>query len=222
MPAWESDTSLLAADWKQSPNNASILARYASHVEEDELKKEQLYLKSLSIYPDFFGAHYDLARLYFSQNRYALAYKHFNQAYERKASDNIQYNLTLCRYHIMRDKSQSAYASNQLDDAIQLLDSARSIFPGDIVDPQYREMTSNLAKINFEHNAHGAAFKLLIKALEQDSNHLVYAQEGLNMAGNAKNSSRAVEFGLYFAPSRADDLTYWTDLENLLRAMRYC
>ena len=88
----------------------------------------------------------------------------------------------------MRNKSQSAYASNQLDDAIQLLDSARSIFPGDIVDPQYREMTSNLAKINFEHNAHGAAFKLLIKALEQDSNHLVYAQEGLNMAGNARNS----------------------------------
>ena len=53
------------------------------------------------------------------------------------------------------------------------------------------------------------------KALKQDSNHLVYAQEGLNMAGNAKNSSRAVEFGLYFAPSRLDDSTYWTDLENL-------
>ena len=35
------------------------------------------------------------------------------------------------------------------------------------------------------------------------------------MAGNAKNSSRAVEFGLCFAPSRADDLTYWTDAENL-------
>ena len=215
MPAWESDTTLLAADWKQSPNNASILARYASHVEEDEHKKEQLYLEALSIYPDFFGAHYDLARLYFSQDRYALAYKHFDQANERKASDNVQYNLTLCSYHIARNKSQSAYASNQLDDAIQLLDSARSIFPGELVDPQYREMTSNLAKMNFEHNAHDTAFKLLIKALEQDSNHLVYAQEGLNMAGNARNSAKAVEFGLYFAPSRADDSTYWTDLENL-------
>ena len=215
MPAWESDTSLITADWRQSPNNASILARYASHVEEDDDNKENLYLKALSIYPDFFGAHYDLARLYFSQHRYALAYKHFNQASERKASDDIQYNLTLCRYHIVRNKSQSAYASNQLDDAIQFLDSARSIFPGDRVDPQYREMTSNLAKINFEHNARDTAYELLAKALKQDSNHLVYAQEGLNMAGNAKNSSRAVEFGLYFAPSRLDDSTYWTDLENL-------
>ena len=215
MPAWESDTSLITADWRQSPNNASILARYASHVEEDNDKKENLYLKALSIYPDFFGAHYDLARLYFSQHRYALAYKHFNQASERKASDEIQYNLTLCRYHIVRNKSQSAYASNQLDDAIVLLDSARSIFPGNRVDPQYREMTSNLAKLNFEHNARDTAYELLTKALKQDSNHLVYAQEGLNMAGNAKNSSRAVEFGLYFAPSRLDDSTYWTDLENL-------
>jgi tetratricopeptide (TPR) repeat protein len=215
MPAWESDIALLVADWKQSPNNASILARYASHVEEDDDKKEQLYLEALSICPDFFGAHYDLARLYFSQQRYALAYKHFNQAIKSKASDDIQYNLALCRYHILRRKSQSAYASNQLEDAIQLLDSARSIFPKQQVDPQYREMTSNLAKMHFEHNAHDTAYELLIKALKQDSNHLVYAQEGLNMAGNAKNSSRAVEFGLYFAPSRADDLTYWTDLENL-------
>ena len=215
MPAWESDTALLAADWKQSPNNASILARYASHIEEDDGKKEQLYLEALSIYPDFFGAHYDLARLYFSQDRYALAYKHFNQANEQKSSDDIQYNLTLCSHHIVRNKSQSAYASNQLDDAIQLLDSARSIFPGDIIVPQYRVMTSNLAKMHFEHNDHDTAYDLLIKALKQDSNHLVYAQEGLNMAGNAKNSAKAVEFGLYFAPSRADDSTYWTDLENL-------
>lgn len=215
MPAWESDTSLIMADWKQSPNNASILARYASHVEEDDDKKEILYLKALSIYPDFFGAHYDLARLYFSQQRYALAYKHFNQAIKSKASDDIQYNLALCRYHIVRSNSQSAYASNKLEDAIHLLDSARSIFPKDLVDPQYREMTSNLAKMHFEHNAHDTAYELLIKALKQDPNHLVYAQEGLNMAGNAKNSSRAVEFGLYFALSRADDSTYWTDLENL-------
>ena len=36
-----------------------------------------------------------------------------------------------------------------------------------------------------------------------------------NVPDDAKNSSRAVEFGLYFAPSRLDDSTYWTDLENL-------
>ena len=215
LPAWQSDNTLLTEDWKQSPNNASILARYASHIKEDEDNKEQLYLNALSIYPNFFGAHYDLARLYYTQHRYALAQKHFNEASKLKSNDDIQYNLALCRYHILRSKSQSAYASNQLEDAIQLLDSARSIFPKDLVDPQYREMTSNLAKMHFEHNAHDTAYELLIKALKQDSNHLVYAQEGLNMAGNAKNSSRAVEFGLYFAPSRADDLTYWTDLENL-------
>ena len=215
IPAWESDTSLLTTDWKQSPNNASILARYASHIEQDEHKKEQLYLKALSIYPNFFGAHYDLARLYFSQNRYALAYKHFNQTSERKASDDIQHNLELCSYHIARNKSQSAYVSNHLKDAIQLLDTARSFFPRDIVDTEYREMTSNLAKMYFEHNAHDTAFELLINALEQDTSHLVYAQEGLNMAGKAKNSARAVEFGLYFAPSRADDTTYWADVEGL-------
>jgi hypothetical protein len=105
--------------------------------------------------------------------------------------------------------------SNQLENAIQLLDSARSIFPGDLVDPQYREMTNNLAKMHFEHNAHDTAYELLIKTLEQDTSHLVYAQEGLNMAGKAKNSARAVEFGLYFAPSRADDTTYWADVEGL-------
>ena len=215
IPAWQSDDTLLIEDFRQSPNNASILARYASNIENDAAKKEQLYLQALAIYPNFFGAHYDLARLYFLQNRYALAYKHFNQAIERKASDDIQHNLELCSYHILHNKSQSAYASKQLEDAIQLLDSARSIFPRDIIDPKYRKMTSDLAKMYFELNAHDTAYMLLIKALEQDKSHLVYAQEGLNMAGNARNSAKAVEFGLYFAPSRADDSTYWADLERL-------
>ena len=215
MPAWESDTSLLTEDWKQSPNNASILARYASHVEEEDDNKEQLYLEALTIYPNFFGAHYDLARLYFTQNRYALAYKYFHQASKLKTSDDIQYNLEVCSYHILRNKSQSAYASNQLGRAIHLLDSARSIFPWDAVHPQYREMTTNLAKMHFEQNTQDTAYELLINALEQDVSHLVYAQEGLNMAGKAKNSARAVEFGLYLAPSRADDSTYWTDVEIL-------
>ena len=35
------------------------------------------------------------------------------------------------------------------------------------------------------------------------------------MAYQAENPSRAVDFGLYFAHTRADDSTYWTDLENL-------
>ena len=215
LPAWQSDNTLLTEDWKQSPNNASILARYASHIEEDEDNKEQLYLNALSIYPNFFGAHYDLARLYYTQHRYALAHKHFNEASKLKSSDDIQFNLELCTYHIFRSKSQSAYMANDVRYAIHLLDSARFVFPGEVTNNAYREMTRNLATMYFELNTLDTAYDLLTKALKQDSNHLDYAQEGLNMAYQAENPSRAVDFGLYFAHTRADDSTYWTDLENL-------
>ena len=57
------------------------------------------------------------------------------------------------------------------------------VFPKDLVDPQYREMTSNLAKMHFEHNAQDTAYELLIKALKQDSNHLVYAQRRTEYGG---------------------------------------
>ena len=206
MPAWQSDSTLLTEDWKQSPNNASILARYASHIEEDEDNKEQLYLNALSIYPNFFGAHYDLARLYYTQHRYALAHKHFNEASKLKSSDDIQFNLELCTYHIFSNKVNRHTWPITLD-MLSISSIQRGLFfrrgDGQCLSRNDKQLGYNV----FELNTLDTAYDLLTKALKQDSNHLDYAQEGLNMACQAENPSRAVDFGLYFAHTRADDST---------------
>ena len=292
IPAWQSDDTLLTEDFRQSPNNASIIARYASNIEKDTVQKEQLYLEALAIYPNFCGAHQDIGELYFSKRAYGKSLHHFKQAYAinpkyiyiqklskvNQAQNNLEMAVKLLdsaqstfpeekgtslyqmnAFDLLKLQSEMAYNQNNLASAISFLDSALKIFPGDRttslyqmnafdllklqsemayhqdnlpsaitsldsaldvfpgskVTNGYRSNTITLAQMYFTQGAQEKAYVLLIKALEQDTSHLAYAQEGLNMAYQAENLSRAVEFGLYFAPSRADDSTYWTDLENL-------
>jgi len=151
----------------------------------------------------------------YNQNNLASAISFLDSALKIFPGDRTTSLYQMNAFDLLKLQSEMAYHQDNLPSAITSLDSALDVFPGSKVTNGYRSNTITLAQMYFTQGAQEKAYVLLIKALEQDTSHLAYAQEGLNMAYQAQNLSRAVEFGLYFAPSRADDSTYWTDLENL-------